>query len=719
MIHALTGSSRATGTAVRAVRAAGFIAVLAALAVTLPTWAVPEARATEDPVVITLETLSPGLARAGTDLQVAGRLDNAGTANLHNVEVRLRLSQTRLNSRSELAAVVENRTSSRDGDIIASRSLPDLGAGQSGTFDLSRSLGELDALTGFGVYVLGVEVLAGRASGFGRVAILRTLLPWVPEEPDFVPTGFSWVWPLVARPTRLADGTFTDDSLSSELAPGGRLSRLLEAGVRLEQGAGLTWALDPDLLDAVSEMAGQDGYEVLAPDGSPVPGEGSALAAGWIERLRAATVGREVLPLPYGDPDLTAVTRAGLGDDLVRAREQGQSVLEAVLPLSDVLRDTAWPVDGFANRETLAALGRGGVATIVLDGRALPTVIDLSYTPAGRAHVATGSGRLTGLLAEPGLADLLRNRGSDPLLGAQRVLAETAMITSELPGAGPGRTIVVMPPRRWDPTQEYLDRLAEVGAQAPWMAPVTLAEASAAEPPEVDRGPLRYPPAQRSEELPEPYLRALASMHSSVDVFATILTDREQLVPGLDRAVLLLESSWWRGRAARANRLARERGYLAELRGRVRVQPSSFTFSSRRGTIPLTVANGLDQEVRVVLRLEPQTIQLRLADARVPLRIGPQQKTQREVDAVAVAGRQQVLVDATLHTPSGAPYGQPVQVRISITDYGTVALYITVAAAAVLFLTAGVRIMQRVRAAGRSTGNGGPSPKGSVTEDLR
>lgn len=685
----------------------------ALLAVPAPT--VAAAGTSGDPVTVTLTTLPTSLARAGGGLRVGGRLVNTGTEDLRNVEVRLRLSDTRLNSRSELAAVAEGRTSSRDGEVVASRSVPDLGAGQAQAFDLSRPLGELESLTEFGVYVLGVEVLAGRRSGFGRVAILRTLLPWVPGPDDFVPTGFTWLWPLVARPTRLADGSFTDDALAADLAAGGRLARLLEAGVRLQEGAGLTWAIDPELVETVADMA--DGYEVLGPAG-PVPGTGAPLAGAWLEGLAAATSGRPVLALPFGDPDLTALTRAGLGPDVARSIERGRQVLGARLSSAQLQADAAWPIDGFANRATLGLLRSVGVSRVLLDGRALPSVIDLSYTPSGRAHVATPAGRLVGLLAEPGLGDLLRSGGADSLMGAQRFLAETAMITSELPGTGTARTIVLAPPRRWDPSTDYLDRLVEGAAQAPWMAPVSLTSLAAAEPPEVDRAALRYPPAARAAELPAPYLKALATMHASIEVFATILTDREQLVPELDRAVLLLESSWWRGRDSRANRLAGEVKYLADLRGEVRVQPGSFTFSSRRGTIPLTVANGLEQEVRVVLRLDPQTIQLQLADQQQLIRIGPRQKIQKEVDAVAVAGRKVVLVDVTLQTRDGAPYGQPVQVRISITDYGTVALYITLAAAAVLFLTAAVRILQRLRVARRSAAYAGPAPAGDGADDL-
>lgn len=652
------------------------------------------------PATVTVDSIDPAVVTDGSELRVVGRLANTGAQDLRDVEVRLRLSDTRLNSRAELAAVAEGRTASRDGEVVVARSLADLAMGQTAVFDLTRPVDELAALTEFGVYVLGIEVLATRSSGFGRVAIVRTLLPWVPATAEIAPTGFSWLWPLVAAPSRLADGAFADDSLAREMAPGGRLARLVEAGARLGEGADLTWVVDPELIAAAEDMVDAGGYRVRGADGDLVPGGGSELAAGWLEALRAATAGERVLGLPYGDADLTAVTRAGLAGDVPRAREQGQVAITRELPAAEAVPDTAWPVDGFVNRETLAALRRAGVATVVLDGRAVPTEIELSYTPSGRAHVSTRSGRVAGVLAEPGLADLLRARGKDPLLAAQRFLAETAMITSELPSIGTERTIVVTPPRRWDPDPAYLARLADVASRAPWMAPVPLAQLADSEPPEVDRASLQYPAQARRRELPASYLRAIAGMQTSIDVFAAVLTDRTRFVPGLNRSVLLLESSWWRGRQARANRLHRERDYLTDLRARVRIQPGNFTFSSRRGTIPLTVANELPQEVLVDVRLDPQTPRLRIEDIE-PQPVGPRTKRQVEVPATAVAGGP-VVVDASLRTPGGAAYGQPVQLRVTITEYGTVALYITVAAAAVLFLAAGVRVLRRLLGARRA-----------------
>jgi Family of unknown function (DUF6049) len=663
-------------------------------------------------VKVTVTTLSPAVATAGSTLQVAGTVTNTGTQTVRRASVRVRLSDTRLNSRSELVAVMAGRVSSRDGQVIVEAPLDDLAPGTSAPFDLRQPLDEVTSLTGFGVYALGVEVVGARGGGDpGRLAFTRTLLPWVPATPDFRPTGFSWVWPLVDAPVRLANGRFADDSLAADLAVGGRLDRLLQAGVRLQQpGAAVTWAIDPDLVATVADMADGNGYRVVSPDGGTVPGGGGGLAQRWLGELRDATAGRDVLALPYADPDLAALVHHGREADIARALDVGAGVFAQQLPAASIVDGLSWPINGYLDRDTLAALSRADVTATVLDGRALPTTIDLSYTPSGRAQLTSGAGRVAALVADPGLADLLgraRPRTANPVLAAQRVVAETAMITSELPSTGTARTIVAMPPRRWDPSQEFLDQLQAMSV-APWAAPVSLRALAESRPPEVDRSRLRYPRAQRAQELPESYLLALDVYGTSITTFGGILTDPTPLVPRLQLSLLRLESSWWRDRdSARGIRLDREKKYLSDLRQRVRVQPGSFTFGSKSGKIPLTLVNGLPQEVIVVLRLEPQTLGLRLAPVK-PQRIGPNQKIQVEVQATAVANGP-VAVSATLHTRSGEPYSQPVLLRVNVTQIGSVALVITVGSAVVLFLAAGIRVVRRVRAARRAEPGTGPA----------
>jgi Family of unknown function (DUF6049) len=652
---------------------------------------------------LTLTTLDPAVGTPGGILQVAGSV-RAGRERLRNVHVALRLSRTPVNSRTELAGVAAGLTTGKDGDVITSQQVADaLTPGSTATFDLATPLDDLDQLTDFGVYVVGIEVTATHRTGVGAVAITRTFLPWVPSKGNVRPTGFSWLWPLVSHPTRLSNGTFADDSLASELAPGGRLTRLSEAGAQLGQQVPLSWVVDPDLLDSATVMSSPKGYRVGSGEGTK-PGTGTQSAADWLTQVKAATANSDVIPLPYADPDITALTRGGLGSDVLSAHDDDVMQTAATdLGRAQVTTDVAWPNDGYTNRATLALLARSGTQAVVLDDRALPTRLQLNYTPGGHTDIRTSSGTITALLADHVLTDLLADASDNPVLAAQRFLAETAMITAELPSAGPGRVILIAPPRRWDPPQEFLDRLVAGTSAASWMTGTALTGMRTAPPAEVERKGLHYPAAQRKHELSSPYLSALRSQHSRISIFAAVLTKPALLIPGLDQGVLRLESTWWRDRAEdRVNRSFREQSNVDDQLGSIHVQPGSYTFGSRSGKIPLTISNGVDQDVIVVLRLEPRQPRLRVQQITAPIPIGAGRKVQEAINATAVAGGD-VVVDATLHTLGGTalPPG-PVPLSINITQYGTVALFITGGAAGVLFLAALVRLARRGLAARRS-----------------
>ncbi|MGZ4608772.1 MAG: DUF6049 family protein [Actinomycetes bacterium] len=689
--------SRAFPTAAPTRRRAALMAVLALVATLLASGLVTAApSAAAAPLAsVSISTLDPTVGTPGGRLHVTGTV-LVGSSRLRNVEVALRLSRTRVNSRSELAGVAAGLTTGKDGDVIARQQVPgSLAPGQEMTFDLGAALDKLPQLTDFGVYVVGVEVTATHRDGVGQVAITRTFLPWVPTKHDFTPTGFAWLWPIVDAPARLSNGTFADDSLAGAMGPGGRIARLTEAGAQLGQSVKLSWAVDPDLLDSARAMA--KGYTLA--DGTP--GTGQQAADSWISALRAATSSSEVLALPYADPDLVALQRGGLSADIERARAVGSQVAADVLQ-RDVTSDVAWPVDGFAQRSTLGLLRRSGVNAVVLDGRAQPTRLELNYTPSGRADAATGSGRVTTLVADQGLTELLRRADQSPLLAAQRFLAETAMITAELPNTGSGRVILVAPPRRWNPPVEFLDRLVSGVSSAAWMAHSSLAEMRAAAPAEVERRAVRYPAAAKKSELPASYLSALKSLHTNIDIFSGTLADRanrSKIIPDLELGVLRLESSWWRRRDDRVNRHNLEQTQVADLLKSVRVQPGSYTFGSKSGKIPLTVANDTDYDVVVVLKLEPDA-RLRVKPHE-PIRIGPNRKVQVNIDASAVASGT-AEVTATLLNLDGAAINQPVQLHIRITQYGTVALIITLGAAGVLVLMGLVRLVRRARAARRA-----------------
>jgi hypothetical protein len=650
---------------------------------------------------LNLTTLDPAVGTPGAMLHVAGSVVS-GRERLRKVSVGLHLSRTPVNSRNELAGVASGLTTGKDGAQIASQAVADvLTPGSSGTFDIATPLDKLQQLTDFGVYVLAIEVTATHRDGVGQVAITRTFIPWVPPGSQVRPTGFTWLWPLVGHPTRLSNGTFANDSLASELAPGGRLMRLSQAGDLLGQQMPLSWVIDPDLLDSAAVMSRPTGYRWVSGNRTTL-GSGTVSAADWLAQLKTATANSEVIALPYGDPDITALRRGGLSSDVQNARLTGTRVAKSILdrPVTD---DVSWPNNGFTDKATLGLLAATGTQAVVLDDRALPTKLELNYTPGGHTEVPTSSGPVNALLADHVLTELLGEAATKPLLAAQRFLAETAMITAELPSTGSSRVILVAPPRRWDPPQEFLDRLVEGTSAASWMTGTSLSGLRTAPPAEVERRGVRYPASERRHELPAPYLTALGSQHTRISTFAAVLSRPQAIVPGLETGLLRLESTWWRGREEdRVNRYSREQSNVVDQLDSIRVQPGSYTFGSKSGKIPLTISNGVNQEVIVVLRLEPRQPRLRLDPAPNPIHIAAGRKTQVLVGASAVASGE-VVVDATLHTRGGTalPTG-PVPLSIRITQFGTVALFITGGAAGVLFLAAAVRLFRRGRAARRS-----------------
>jgi hypothetical protein len=395
-----------------------------------------------------------------------------------------------------------------------------------------------------------------------------------------------------------------------------------------------------------------------------------------------------------------ALRRDGLTSDALAARGAGDAMAADLLG-REVVTDLAWPADGYIDNPTLRTLPGMGTQAVVLNANAMPTELSLPFTPTGRADIATSGGRLTGLLYDPVLTTTLSaGANQQPLLAAQRFVAETAMITAELPSIGPERTILIAPPRNWSPPAELLDRVVNASVQAPWLSPVSVSDLRASKPPEIDRTPLRYPSSIRRRELPIPYLDAIRDLHKRIATFAAVLTKPETIQPTLDAAVFRLESTWWRGRDDRLRRLGEAREYVTDLRDRVQVLPGSYTFGSKSGTIPLTVSNDLNQAVTLGIALTPSPPRLKVGKVG-KVRINAKSKMQVEVPAAAIANGP-VVISTVLLTPAGDQYGQPVQLRVQVTQYGTVALAITGVAAAVLFSAAGYRLFRRA-AAGRRT----------------
>jgi Family of unknown function (DUF6049) len=175
---------------------------------------------------------------------------------------------------------------------------------------------------------------------------------------------------------------------------------------------------------------------------------------------------------------------------------------------------------------------------------------------------------------------------------------------------------------------------------------------------------------------------------------------------------LRAESSAWadgKGKAIKAGRR-----YLDDLeesldnqQRKVRIlSRGTVTLSSNSGTIPVTVANDLDQPVTVRLALRPTNSRLEIDNPR-PFRIDAKSRETVEVRASAVANGI-VAVDAVLTNADGDPIGPVSQFKVRATNFGRVGFAIIGGAVTLLIASVVIRLVRRRRRPGTGSPSGRP-----------
>jgi hypothetical protein len=672
-------------------------------------------------VSVVIESVSPQWGTPGSKVTVTGIVRNGTTTTQQGLSVQLRSSPTGFNNRTYLALYADGRlpVDFPEGPTVPVPRIPP-GGEASWKATLQPSMVGMMA---FGVYPLAAQVLSAVN---GPIATDRTFLPFWPGRTASSrprPLSIAWIWPLIDRPYQVACPGLFSNALAGRLAAGGRLGRLLAAGAS-SPAAHLTWAIDPALVQNAHTMTRR--YQVGGfPDCDDVTSlPASQAARAWLGRLAQVTAGQQVFLTPYGDTDVAALSHSGPDGDLNRAfaaRKIGQQILR--LPAAG---DIAWPDDGLADKGVLANLAAyGGIKTVVLDSSVMPpSGQPLSYTPSAQASVASGIGtRLNVLLADNPITQILRS-GNSPRPGAafatgQRFLAETAMIVAESPQLA--RSLVVAPPRRWNPAPRLPGDLLSETVRAPWLKPTSLAALAAVKHPS-GRVHRQTPPDRQASqgELNASYLRQVASLDRAARVQGSIFVPP---VPDyLGTSLAALESSAWRGGhdAVRESLIRRVSRYLAAQSKKVSIiDRGQITLGGSSGKVPISITNRLPGTVQVQLhaRVPPDNrLTVGSFDSRVSIPPGKTMTIRVPVHARTVGV---TYVTLGLLAPDGKPLpGTLVRLSVHATRFGTLALVIICAALGVFVLTAFARAVRRARKDGRGGGESGhpaSDPSGPAT----
>ncbi|MYX62067.1 hypothetical protein GTZ89_42190, partial [Streptomyces sp. SID8382] len=339
------------------------------------------------PVSVELASLTPAVVRQGGELRISGRVTNTSGRRLGAVRIGVRIGASgAIDTRGELSAVARRTPLTRaDGPEVANRTarLASLATGAERGFRLTVPVPDLE-LDGAGAYALTVNVVRADGARAGTVlGLTRTHLSAYPDATRLEPLRTTVLWPVLDAPRmealtlRTQDSVlpvFRDDELTAAFGPGGRLRRLVEMG----KGQPVTWVLDPDLIVQAQAMA--DGYRVARTPGDSDPrqaaeGEGGEAAADWLAALRTAVRGREVIALPYADPDLTSLARGGgapLTGLLRRASRTGRSVVDRALGVH-ARAGVGWPAGGELDDRIARYAKRLGLDTVLASGAGVAT----------------------------------------------------------------------------------------------------------------------------------------------------------------------------------------------------------------------------------------------------------------------------------------------------------------------------------------------------------
>ncbi|MEU6219641.1 DUF6049 family protein [Streptomyces sp. NPDC047022] len=671
-------------------------------------------------VSVSVDTLTPSAPTDSDTLTVSGTVTNNSKQAVTDAHVGLRVSPDTLSSRSAIdhAAQRTGYLPGVDGAEIGGKYVEDfdkLAPGVSQTFSISVPVKDLD-LGDDGVYQLGVS-LSGQtaAQPYEQVlGIQRTFLPWQPDAPS-TKTKTTYLWPLISNvhmtaetlPNQQQTPVFQNDDLAKEISAGGRLSQLLSLGKNLD----VTWVIDPDLLASVDAMA--SGYSIKGDGDKVTAGRNQTVAKQWLGELEKAVQNKEVVALPFADPDLASLAHNGKNvtgslSHLKDATDVASSTVETVLHVKPDT-DFAWPVDGAIDPSIVKVATSAGADKVIARSDSLQDD-RLSYTPTAARPIGSGT---TAVVADAGLSTAFEDdmtSASGSTLAVQEFLAQSLMINLQEPGKE--RSIVVAPQRMPSASQAASMAQALTALQGGhWSQPAGLSDAAKAKPdPDAATNvpsTSRYPSSLRKEELPQSAFQLIEDTQDKLDSFKVILNERARVVTPFGRAIDRAMSTSWRGHPTRALVFRQGvRSYLDLLTSQVRlIKKSETKLSGRSATIPVTVQNNLMQGVgHLVLRLtSQQPTRLKVGNGpyyEQPISVSGGHSQSVKFTTTANANGRAAVV-AQLFTEDGQPYGTPVTFDVNVTEI-TPTVMLVIAGGVLLLVLAGFRMYtQRKRVAAR------------------
>lgn len=401
--------------------------------------------------------------------------------------------------------------------------------------------------------------------------------------------------------------------------------------------------------------------------GLAAAGSEGARAVGGLARLSSPGSADELPPQPYVPIDLGALAAAGLTGEPVHQMLRGAEALaragirtpepvSARGPLAWSSGPTVWVATGGVGPGLAAGLRQVGANRVVVPDSALaPSASRLGITQTFELQLGRNDS-VTAAAADGSLAAHFLAAGADSVLAANQLLADLAMIQSELPNARLARGVVAVPPAGWQADAEFLSTVLHGLVNDPDVQPVTLSDFFAQVPAGgADGEPLSRRPASSAQgpELSRTAAAQLSEARTRLDGFDYAVVGSPPVLDQLSSLLLAAESDRLRSPSRPAAVATFERLLDGQLSLVQLATDRTITLTARTGSIPVTFLSSAPYGVRGTVSLSSDKFQFPHGSSRTGFVIARPTNPLRVVVEARTSG------DLPLHVVLTAPRADP------------------------------------------------------------
>ena len=476
-------------------------------------------------------------------------------------------------------------------------------------------------------------------------------------------------------------------------ATGGIESALLPTGVLSQQVAAMVglagsrvafdMAVQPSLLDQLGRMTG--GYTQVGGNTVAAADAGALRAVAVLSGLKKAATGErtQLTSEPFAWPSIPALVHAGLGRDLGSQNFLGRTTLSQVFGVSPDL-SVMRPPDGALDDQSLRALIGRSISLVLAQPDSVARPVQTNdFAPPPAAIVAEGNTSATLVLPDPGTQALLDDPAltQDPVRAAQVTLGELATVWKQepVPGGNTVRGVAITLPSTLP--AGFWPAFTHRVTLAPFLQPVTAADLVTQVPPLAQ--PVDLAPSAPLT-FPAPYINALRTARRDVVAFRSMLPTGDPQPDRLDRNLYIAEAAGFLSDERSGHTWIKAVRSTTESAFASALPPAdqAFTFTSRSGTIPLSLGDPGLRPLKVLITLESSRMTFPDGAMKAVTLDRANQIVTFAIRTNAV-GPSAVVVN--VKAPNGHTIGQLTLV-VRSTAVNTIALAITLAAGLVLVL---------------------------------